>query len=79
MAAGKLYDIQGGVLAHAEQDVTPITRDEIVVLSKMHEIAQKYHLSLVCKRCDSAFVGQNNDSSDKLAVACKCRELRYTR
>lgn len=71
-----------GTVSTAEKGVQPVTRDEIITLSKMHEVA--HHIGdivVLCRRCDSAFIGRNNDSPDiqKLSVECKCRELRYTR
>lgn len=66
-----------GEVSTQEKDVTPISRDEIITLSKMHEIAFRHGMSVVCKRCDHAFTGQNNDQSRVLSIACQCRELRF--
>lgn len=63
-----------------EKDVIPVMDPmERVTLVRMHEIAFNYGLSIVCKRCDHAIVGQNNDSSQVFAVACRCREFRFVR
>lgn len=61
-----------------EKDVIPLTRPELITLSRMHEFASKYGLSLVCKKCDSAITGANNNATPAPAVSCTCREWRYT-
>lgn len=70
-----------GMVSTSERGVEAVTREEIIILSKMHEVAQRLGISVVCKRCDSAFTGRNNDSPNikTLAVQCQCRELRFTR
>lgn len=68
-----------GEVSTREKDVLPLTRDEIITLSKMHEIAHKFQMNIFCKRCEKPFSGQNNDSSPFLSVSCQCRELRFTR
>lgn len=56
-------------------DVTnPMDRQ---TFARFHEIAHKHNLSVVCRRCDSAVTGQNNDSTKVAAVACQCREWRF--
>lgn len=74
-----IYGIHGERLG--ERGVEEVTRDEIITLSKMHEIAANRHMTLVCQHCDSAFTGRNNDAPNTpaLAISCKCRELRFTR
>lgn len=74
-----IYGIHGEQLS--ERGVEKVTRDEIITLSKMHEIAQNHHMTLVCKRCDKAFTGQNNDNPNvqTISISCHCRELRFTR
>lgn len=63
-----------------EKDVIPVMIPmERVTLVRMHEIAHKYGLSIVCKRCDQAVTGQNNDSSPTHSIACRCREWRFVR
>lgn len=63
-----------------QRDVIPVVNPmERVTFVRMHEIAFKYGISLVCKRCDSAIIGQNNDSTPTLSVACKCREWRFVK
>jgi hypothetical protein len=59
------------------KDVVPISRAEIINLSKLHEFAQQHGLSLVCKRCDKAITGANANLQTGAAVACQCREFRY--
>lgn len=73
-----IYDIHGGRLS--ERGVEEVSQDEIITLSKMHEIAHNRRLSIVCQDCDSAFTGRNNDSpgTQTAAISCKCRELRFT-
>lgn len=80
MAGPRLWTPSGG-MAPIERDVEPLNREEIVILSKMHEIAQRHQIVLVCRHCDSALTGQNNDDPavKTLTISCKCRELRYTR
>jgi hypothetical protein len=75
----KLYGADGGVAVQDEKNVTPISQREIVMLSMLHEFAQKHGIAVVCRRCDSSFAGQNNDSSSTLAIACQCREFRFTK
>lgn len=60
-----------------QKDVIQINRMELITLSRLHEFAQKYGVSVVCKRCDVAITGLNNDSTKEPAVACRCREWRY--
>lgn len=62
-----------------QKDIIPINQLEIVTLARLHEFAQKYGLSLVCRRCDTAVTGRNADGDEKAAVSCQCREFLYTR
>jgi hypothetical protein len=63
-----------------EKDVVivqnPLVRETFI---RMHEVAFHEEISMVCKRCDSAITGKNNDDTRVLAVACKCREWRFVR
>lgn len=71
-----------GMVSTEQRGVQPITRDEIVTLSKMQEVAHRVgDIVVLCRRCDSAFTGRNNDSPDikTLSIECKCRQLLYTR
>lgn len=79
MAGNSLWTPDG--MSRIEKDVEPLTREEIVILSKMHEVAHRHQIVLVCKHCDSSFQGLNNDDPavKTLGVSCRCRELRYTR
>lgn len=74
--AGSLWTPQGEVPTR-ERGIEPLTRDEIVTLSKMHEVAFNHDLVIFCKRCEHALSGQNNGSSKVLEVSCQCRSLRY--
>lgn len=60
-----------------ERDVEPLTRDEIITLSKMQEIAFKHQLTIFCRKCEKMMAGQNNGSSKVLTLQCQCRQLRY--
>lgn len=60
-----------------EKGVETLSREEIIVLSKMHEIAHHRQLSIVCMRCNVSMTGKNNDTSKVLAIGCQCRELRF--
>lgn len=61
-----------------DREVESINRFELQTLARMHEIAAKFGISVVCKRCDHAFTGKNNDSVQEPAIECNCRVLRYT-
>lgn len=63
-----------GEVPLTQKDVIPVTREDIILLSKLHEFAFKHQINIFCKRCSKAIQGQNNDSSKLLAVACQCRE-----
>lgn len=60
-----------------DRDTQELNRFELQTLARMHEIAAKFELSIVCKRCDHAFTGKNNDSVQQPAIECRCRVLRY--
>lgn len=77
--AAKTLWTPGGNISLREKGVVPITQSDIAVLARLHEFASKHGLSLVCQRCDTAVVGHNADTDDKLAVACQCREFRFYR
>jgi hypothetical protein len=63
-----------------EKDVILVTDPmERVTFARFHEIAHKYHFTVTCQRCDHAIVGQNNDSTKILSVACRCREWRFVK
>lgn len=63
-----------------EKDVTIISdpRERMLFIG-FHEVAFRHTISVVCPRCDSAITGQNNDSGQVWAVACRCREWRFVR
>lgn len=63
----------------SEKNVTPVPREELAFWTALHDYAFKYNLSIVCRSCNSAITGQNNDSAKVLAVACQCREFRFLR
>lgn len=61
-----------------EKDVVIVNDPkERVTFIRMHEIAFKNGISLVCQKCDGAITGSNNGSSTVLAVSCQCREWRF--
>lgn len=74
-----IFGIHGERLS--ERGVEEVSQDEIITLSKMHEIAANRHMTLVCQHCDGSFTGRNNDApgTQTAAISCKCRELRFTR
>lgn len=62
----------------AEKDVIPVTNPmERQTFARFHEIAHRHEFTVVCQRCNSALTGQNNDSTQVMAVACSCREWRF--
>lgn len=79
MGSGGALWTPNGMVSTREKSVEAVTREEIIIFSKFHEMAQRLRISVVCPRCDKPFLGQNNDTSPVLSVACGCRELRYTR
>lgn len=54
----------------------PIVR---VTLVRMHEIAQKYGIALVCMRCNHSIMGKNNGQEAVPTMACQCREFRFVK
>lgn len=64
-----------------EKDVKPLTQQQLIMLSVLHDWAFQNQITIVCKRCNSAIVGKNNDAEIKAgkpaAVACQCTEWRY--
>ena len=75
MPSGKLWTPGGDVMVNKETE--SLSRGEIIILSKMHEIAHHRRMAVTCMDCGQSFTGQNNDSSKVLAIACACRELRF--
>lgn len=65
-----------------EKDVKPLNPQQLHMLSFLHEWAYENQLTIVCKRCNSAVVGRNNDAEIKAgkpaSVACQCTEWRYS-
>lgn len=61
-----------------EKDVIPITRMELITLSRLHEFAQKHGISVVCQRCDKSITGKNSGHENNPGVACQCREWRFS-
>lgn len=74
--SGSLWTPQGEVRT-AERGIEPVRRDEIITLSKMHELCFNHDLVIFCKRCEAVLHGQNNDSSLVAEVSCQCRTLRF--
>lgn len=64
-----------------ERDVIPLNSTEVRMLSWLHQWAEKFQLSIICKRCDHSIHGRNNDdpSIRHVTVSCQCREWRYHR
>jgi hypothetical protein len=64
-----------------EKDVKPLSQRQLIMLSFLHEWAFQNQLTIVCKRCDTAVMGRNNDAELKAgkpaAVACSCTEWRF--
>lgn len=73
----KIYDSHGAVASHDEQDVIPVARRHIIMMSMLHEFAQEHKISVTCQKCGRPFIGNNNDSQPILSIACHCREFRY--
>lgn len=74
-SATRLWTPDGDVTTH--QDIARATRRDMEILMAMHDVAQKFNLSVVCQGCDTAMVGKNaSPNSRLLSVACKCREIR---
>lgn len=73
-----LYVPGQGEVSLEQKDVVPINRNEVVMLSWLHEFAHKHQVNIFCKRCEQPISGQNNDSTAKLSVACQCREFVYS-
>ena len=68
----------GSMVNLMPKDVIDVTNPmERQTFARFHEIAFKYGFSVVCKRCDSAITGKNNDSTQIHSVACQCREWRF--
>lgn len=62
------------------RDVHPLQPWEVQALSVLHKMAERWpQICLLCKRCDSAITGKNNDSSKVVTVACRCTEWRFVR
>lgn len=59
--------------------ITVVNPMERVTFGRMHDVAQKYGIALVCQRCDGAIVGKNNGTEPIPSVACRCREFRFVR
>ena len=74
----RLWTPQG---EHAiEKDVEIIDNPmERVAFIRMHEVAHRLGLALICKRCDTAIQGRNNGEEAIPTVACQCREFRFVR
>lgn len=47
------------------------------VLMNMHDVAQKFGLSVTCVKCGGAMVGKNASVNSRvMSIACQCREIR---
>lgn len=75
---GKSLWTPDGPVDLREKDVIPVSNPrERMLFVGFHEISFRHHFTVVCQRCDSAIVGQNNDSGKVWSVACRCREWRF--
>lgn len=72
-----LYTPDGEIPLY-EKGVVQINRQELIMLSRLHEFAQKHQLTIVCKRCDHAITGQNAGRELQPGVSCQCSEFRFT-
>lgn len=61
-----------------EPNVVPINRAELVLLSKISEFTSKHGIELRCMECGQSIMGRSNGTHYVPAVACQCREFRYT-
>lgn len=67
-----------GERALAEKDVIQVTNAmERVTFARMHEIAHRYGIALVCRRCDSSIEGKNSGQDAIPSVECKCQQWRF--
>lgn len=73
--AGALWTPNG--MVNTEKDVHSISKRELIALSVLDELARREGISLVCKKCDTAFIGQNTGQEDQPGVECGCKQLRY--
>lgn len=77
MAARSLWT-PGGEVPLAQRGVVPINRQELILLSRLHEFAVKHQINIFCKRCSKPITGQNTGQEKHPYVACQCREFRFT-
>lgn len=68
-----------GEVAINPKGVVRINQLELIMLSRLHEFAQTYGLTVVCQRCDHAITGKNGGNESNPAVSCQCREFRFSR
>lgn len=50
--------------------------DQMMVVEKMHAIAQKHGIELRCSRCGKPFQGFNGGHARTTAIVCGCREIK---
>lgn len=78
--SGHLYTADNQRIS-LEKNITELTRQEMQMLSWLHEWAFKQQVNIFCKRCEQPITGQNNDdpSTTHVSVGCGCREWRFKR
>lgn len=73
--ANKIWTPDGDITTHA--DVNRATPRDMEILMAMHDVAQKFGMVVVCRKCDSSFQGNNASPNSRLmSISCKCREIR---
>lgn len=77
MVSDKLWTPSGEVPI-AERGVVAISKQDLQVLARFHEFAQRYGLCVVCPKCDHSLRGANDGHQTSASVACQCREFRFT-
>lgn len=69
-----------GNVALDSKDQHPLLPMEVQALSVLDAMGKKWpQLVLLCRRCDTAIVGKNNDGTRTLTMACRCSEWVFRR
>lgn len=71
-----LWTPDGNVPLHTK-GVDQATAKDMQILADLHEVAQKFGLVLVCRKCDHSFRGENQGNGRQSAIFCKCRQIRH--
>lgn len=77
MPASSLWT-PGGEVPLKQKGIIQINRQELQLLSLLHEFAVKHQVNIFCKKCEKAITGQNTGQELHPSVACQCREWRYS-